>query len=324
MLGRGTWLGDPRAALRWFTEGAAAFGDIGQRGPQRWCLAGAALSAMTVGDRAADGLLAAALELPGRPFGMMQSDVLRARGWCAVAHGELGNGRRLIDDAIALASEQGAHSLEVAALHDQVRLGFAGDVVDRLQDAASEVDGVLAEMQRDHAIAFSKEDAEGLAAVAENFAAIGARVLGAEAAAHAAGVVRRAGDRRTAEGHAQRAHELARAAGGVSTPALVLVGDAATLTRRELEIATLAACGRSNPDIAAALFLSVRTVANHLQRALRQARREGSRRAGPRPEPPKLSKPDSGHGRGRRGCVCTSTTQGGRRAVRRDGAGTRD
>jgi DNA-binding NarL/FixJ family response regulator len=39
------------------------------------------------------------------------------------------------------------------------------------------------------------------------------------------------------------------------------------LSRREREVATLAARGLSSRDIAARLFLSTRTVDNHLQRA---------------------------------------------------------
>lgn len=38
------------------------------------------------------------------------------------------------------------------------------------------------------------------------------------------------------------------------------------LTRREREIASLAARGMSSPEIARTLFVSVRTVDNHLQR----------------------------------------------------------
>ena len=38
------------------------------------------------------------------------------------------------------------------------------------------------------------------------------------------------------------------------------------MTRREREVAGLAASGESNKEIAARLFLSARTVENHLQR----------------------------------------------------------
>ena len=47
---------------------------------------------------------------------------------------------------------------------------------------------------------------------------------------------------------------------------MALGGDAAALTRREREIARLAATGRTNRDIADALVVSLRTVENHLHR----------------------------------------------------------
>src|SRR4029453_693258 len=45
-------------------------------------------------------------------------------------------------------------------------------------------------------------------------------------------------------------------------------GDAAPLTARELEIANLVAAGDSNPEIAAALFLSRKTVERHVSNIL--------------------------------------------------------
>ena len=69
--------------------------------------------------------------------------------------------------------------------------------------------------------------------------------------------------RRTSRGAAA----LQRRCESVRTPALVTAGSIVPLTAREREICTLAAHGASGPEIAAKLFLSVRTVNNHLQRA---------------------------------------------------------
>jgi len=62
------------------------------------------------------------------------------------------------------------------------------------------------------------------------------------------------------------AKELALRCEGARTPALVLPEDELSpLSRRELEVADLAATGLSSEEIAGRLFLSVRTVDNHLQ-----------------------------------------------------------
>jgi len=50
------------------------------------------------------------------------------------------------------------------------------------------------------------------------------------------------------------------------TPALRGLDGELPLSRREWEVAVLAARGRSNPEIARELVLSVRTVENHLYR----------------------------------------------------------
>jgi DNA-binding CsgD family transcriptional regulator len=50
------------------------------------------------------------------------------------------------------------------------------------------------------------------------------------------------------------------------TPALARGGEVVPLTDREREIAVLAAAGQSSRTIAETLFLSVRTIDNHLGR----------------------------------------------------------
>src|SRR5215471_3652337 len=72
---------------------------------------------------------------------------------------------------------------------------------------------------------------------------------------------------RPASALTRRAGELAALCGDVSTPGLSFGTQTERLTRREREVAGMAAAGASSREIAAKLVLSVRTVDNHLQNA---------------------------------------------------------
>lgn len=267
LLGRTLWLRRPAEAEEWFRRGDLAFGDMGQEGPRRWCLAGAACCAAYRGDLdRARSLAAAEAALGGHAVRMMAPDVLRSRAWVAWASGDHPGAWRLLDEAAAVAVSSGEAVLEVAAMHDRVRLGEPAGVAERLAALAEVVDGELTATRAAHAAALRAGDPAALVAVTDRFAAMSATVLAAEAAGHAGAAHRRAGEPRAAERLAQRQRTLAEEAGGVATPAMALGGDAAALTRRELEVARLAAAGRPNRDIAEALVLSPRTVENHLHR----------------------------------------------------------
>ncbi|HEX7255385.1 MAG TPA: helix-turn-helix transcriptional regulator [Gaiellaceae bacterium] len=57
---------------------------------------------------------------------------------------------------------------------------------------------------------------------------------------------------------------------GARTPALGVLARGADLSRREREVAELAARGLKSPEIAGLLVVSVRTVDNHLYRVYRK------------------------------------------------------
>ncbi|HEX4099042.1 MAG TPA: helix-turn-helix transcriptional regulator [Pseudonocardiaceae bacterium] len=96
---------------------------------------------------------------------------------------------------------------------------------------------------------------------------MGALLLAADAAAHAASAHGRHQQRGSAQAAATRAHQLAEASEGARTPALAAVAAPLPLTSREREIVALAAGGLSNRQIADRLIVSVRTVEGHLYRA---------------------------------------------------------
>jgi DNA-binding NarL/FixJ family response regulator len=92
-------------------------------------------------------------------------------------------------------------------------------------------------------------------------------LLAAEAASGAAEAFSRVGNRRAATAALRRSGALATSCEGAATPALFHPAVPDPLSERDRQIAMLALKGMASKDIAERLFLSVRTVSNHLQHA---------------------------------------------------------
>lgn len=254
-------------AERLFREAAVGFRDLGELGLRRWALAGVVQAASWRGER--QGAAEALAAMPASAETALQLadvEVERAAAWVAVMDGEHSRAIAELTVAAERARRRGQYGFELAALHDVVRLGEARAVLDRVQ-ALEGVQGGLARARRSHAVALAGEDPAGLESCGDAFADLGAHLFAAEAYAHAAGTASRRGERGAARALVARAEAMA-AACGASSPVFALARrDPAQLTRREAEIAGLAARGRTSADIAEVLGISVRTVGNHLQRA---------------------------------------------------------
>jgi DNA-binding NarL/FixJ family response regulator len=160
----------------------------------------------------------------------------------------------------------GHRAVEARALDACARLGLAKQVAGRLDELAGELDGQLFAAYAAHADAAARQHADGLETVAAELRGLGALALAADTYARAAEAHRHSGHRRRVSAAGARANTLARAAGGLRTPALERLAPYA-LTAREREIAMLAAEGIPNRNIARRLVLSVRTVETHLAHA---------------------------------------------------------
>jgi DNA-binding NarL/FixJ family response regulator len=92
-------------------------------------------------------------------------------------------------------------------------------------------------------------------------------LLAGECAATAAREHRALGNARAASASSARSAAWIAQCEGARTPPLTTGEQHVVLSKREREVASLAADGLTNKAIAEALFVSSRTVENHLQRA---------------------------------------------------------
>lgn len=198
-----------------------------------------------------------------------------SRAWLLAAQGEVdAAAERCL--RLAVAMEHAAAPVAVEVLHAAVRLGRVGDAADGLARLAGAVDAPFAGVADRHARALAAGDAGALAAVAAEMEDMGHDLLAAEALRSAANAYRRQGFGASASAAARRVDELLARCGHPASPALepdLPVGE--ELTGREREVALMAAHGRTSPEIAAALYLSVRTVDTHLSRVYRKLMIDG-------------------------------------------------
>jgi DNA-binding CsgD family transcriptional regulator len=259
--------GEVLESARWWRESATLFRTVNHRGPARWALTGQLYALAVAGDVEAARSVQDELDVLGpHPARFDASAQARAAAWLQVAEGDVAGARRSLEEIARADRERGHAGNELIALHDLARLGRAAVVADRARDVQPSVSGDLAPLRLRHIEGLAGDDPDALAAAAEGLAACRAWLLAAEAAVAAAEAQQRAGDSRGATALARRAAELAARCDGCRTPGLVRVEGPTPLTRREREIALLAGQGMASKDIADQLFVSVRTVDNHLAR----------------------------------------------------------
>ncbi|MFG1608775.1 LuxR C-terminal-related transcriptional regulator [Actinoplanes sp. NPDC049265] len=208
--------------------------------------------------------LAMADRAPGSCNGPDYPWLTRCRAWVAACTGDLIGAVRLLQDLVQRLRVDGFAGHELLALHDLVRLGRPELAADRMTALLGAVPGgPVAPLLLRHARAAADSSAEGLLAIARDFQARGYLTYAAEAAATAVRLFRTARDPQALAASTLLGDVLARC-DVLRTPALRTVQPA--LTTRERQVAELAADGAKSREIADQLFLSPRTVENHLQR----------------------------------------------------------
>ncbi len=259
--------GRTAAAVEALTASARSFELMGHWGMQRWARAALALAHAQRGEAGpARTELAAVDAADGHPARVFDSAMHRARAWLAwLEDDQAGAHRLLLAGADALAAT-GDRNGEVACLHDLVRLGRADDVGDRLVAVLDGAEGTLYALLRAHTEAVRDRSADALGAAAEGFAEVGAWLLASEAAHAADEAARAAGDPRSAAAWAVKGEQWRARCDEVRSPGLVAASAPVPLTRREREVAQLAAEGLPRKEMAEQLYVGVRTVDSHLVR----------------------------------------------------------
>lgn len=258
--------GQPMTAIERGVRVCTAIDASGLEGLRPAVLAIQAVAHGLLGDVSVSADLAYRVEASTLGFGFIAPELPMARAWALIAAGEISAARDLLL-AAADAAEQLGHLPAASWLfHDAARIGGSAQAAPRLEALATRCDSAFVAARSAHVAALVADDAERLVEAADRFEGLGARLLAAEAVAAAADVWRRRHEPRRATGLDGRADQLAAACEGATTPQLVRGAGVVPLTDREREIAILAASGHTSRVIADRLFVSVRTVDNHLGR----------------------------------------------------------
>jgi DNA-binding CsgD family transcriptional regulator len=190
----------------------------------------------------------------------------RGLAWALAAGGRFDDARLALANALDLSDELGQPAVSLLVCHDLLRMGDTSRV-ERIIALASASFGPYPAATSAHARGVRAGSGDLLAQASLGFEQCGALVQAAEVAAAAAEAYRRAGKPRQATAQSARAATLSKQLAGVHTIGLARPHEAAAaLSARENEVAVLAAQRMAAADIAERLYLSRRTVENHLQR----------------------------------------------------------
>jgi DNA-binding CsgD family transcriptional regulator len=217
---------------------------------------------------AATEAASAMAQFPARHLAVIPGLEFWAAGVLACVRRRRHDGAALLRRAVAEARHAGAGLIEARYL---VELADRGDgdpsPIPRLDDLGRTLDAPVLQCLCRLAVARLENDPRAIVDEAERLAGFGLGPRAAAVATQARLIARRAHDRASA----RRAVALVRRLHGEPAAPLARTTDRGpALTRREAEVAGIAAGGFADREIAARLFVSVRTVESHLASAYRK------------------------------------------------------
>jgi DNA-binding NarL/FixJ family response regulator len=201
-----------------------------------------------------------AASVPVPPVGFWMP---RARAWQQALTGDIQQATRLATTAGEAAIDDGMPMVAAWALYDTVLFGKPPHVVvEKLQQIAACTSAVTINAYAEHASALEAGDPQAVEKVAAGFQGRSELLYAVTAYLQSARLYRDHNMNHAATRAATKARQL-----DTQLPTQVFWDTPSGLTRRETEISTLAAQGLTSRQIADRLYVSVRTVNNHLATA---------------------------------------------------------
>jgi DNA-binding CsgD family transcriptional regulator/tetratricopeptide (TPR) repeat protein len=259
--------GDLDRAIGLLREGTGEDGGLESDGLSTLAYAGLASSHVLAGNLEQAQLTltrAAARSCP--PVRWFDPLLAIGRALLAYRQGLTGEARGIIGETLDECAVVGLRAPAMYVAGAACRVGAADLAVPALRGLVPEMQTPMPRLLLAWAEALVAEDAAGLGAAGDEFERRGMLLIAAEAAGVAAELHARYGRARDAGAASTAARRRGERCPGADLGFLDRCG-VEELTGREREVARLAASGHSSADIAQRLFISVRTVDNHLGRA---------------------------------------------------------
>jgi DNA-binding CsgD family transcriptional regulator/tetratricopeptide (TPR) repeat protein len=260
--------GHYRTALELLRDAATAMSELDVFNGASWPLMALAMCEAACGDHAAaNDAVGRAYDSrgPGRTVRFhLESDEV-GHAFVLACQGRTHTAFDLLTSIVARCAGKGLCGIGIAAANLLARLGRPRAAERGMAGCRGSVDSVTSTVHAAHVHALARRAPDALLTVSERYEQLTMGHLGAEAADTAADLLAKRSSREAAYARARRDVLLGQCEVGAlpwwpSTPG-------PSLTPREREVAQLAAYGLTNPRIAEQLYVSVRTVENHLQRA---------------------------------------------------------